>query len=290
MRAQKLEIERLVAERFAVSSGSQKLSQQNFKLEPNHRRQKPAGLVYPDWLERQRCAAAERATLPREHLHKTFVDVYNDTQLERQIIFDASKTAITLEPTSREALLEVIWTFALEGIHHIFIGPDHILFVIGLLLLGGSLTQLLKIVSAFTLAHSVTLILATLQILNPPANIIEPAIAASIVFVGVHSLLSKNTKDLRVWFALCFGLIHGFGFANALHEMQLPRDALAWSLLAFNVGVEVGQMCIVLTVAPLLTLMRSRLSPLLSTRIIGVASLGVIAAGAFWFAQRVAGG
>lgn len=288
--AQKLEIERLIAARFTVSSGNQRLSPQDFALEPitDARNLRVSfALVGPT----AKSALLLNVNLfPANNLNKTFVDVYNGPQLERQVIFDAVHTTVKLEPASREGVLEVIASFVLEGIHHIFIGPDHILFVIGLLLLGGNILQLLKIVSAFTLAHSVTLILATLQILNPPANIIEPAIAASIVFVGVHSLLSKNTRDLRVWFALLFGLIHGFGFANALGEMQLPKDALAWSLLAFNLGVEAGQMCIVLTVAPLLALMRSKLNPLLSARIIGAASIGVIAAGAFWFTERVTSG
>ena len=101
--------------------------------------------------------------------------------------------------------------------------------------------------------------------------------------------MSKNARDVRVYFALAFGLIHGFGFANALAEMQLPQDALVWSLFAFNAGVEVGQACIVLAVAPVLALMRSRLEPVLAARIIGAGSLGVIAAGAFWFIERVSG-
>ncbi len=119
----------------------------------------------------------------------------------------------------------------LEGIHHIFIGPDHILFIVGLLLLGGTLGRLLKIVTAFPIAHSVTLVLATLDILNPPARVTEPIFALSIVFVGAHALLHRGEKrDWRLLFAFGFGFIHGFGFANVLRDMALPRTALSWSL------------------------------------------------------------
>ncbi len=223
---------------------------------------------------------------PDNLLHKTFLDVYEQNNLEQQLIFDANKTESTIQ-TSQQSVWQVIWNFLLEGIHHIFIGPDHILFIVGLLLLGGNLWQLLKIVSAFTLAHSITLALATLQILNPPANLIEPIIAASIVFVGVHSLF-KHKHDVRTMLAFGFGFIHGFGFAGALLEMELPRAALGWSLLAFNGGVEIGQMCIVLLVAPLLAWLR-RSDPKNAALTIRVASLAVIAAGAYWFVERVVG-
>ena len=91
---------------------------------------------------------------------------------------------------------------------------------------------------------------------------------------------------MRLLFAFCFGLIHGFGFASVLSELELPRHALGWSLFSFNVGVEIGQACIVLAVAPLLALIRRR-SERAAGRVVTVGSLGVIAAGAFWFVQRV---
>ena len=280
-----MQIEELIADRFTATVNGVTSPHQDFKLEP----------VTDGKNVRLKFSLANSSETPKldvhlfpeNNLHKTFLDVYRNDNLERQVILDDVNTGLELA-SNHQSIHEVIWSFLLEGVHHIFIGPDHILFVIGLLLLGGTLGQLLKIISAFTLAHSVTLVLATLHVLNPPANLIEPTIAASIVFVGVHSLLSKNARDVRVYFALVFGLIHGFGFANALSEMQLPQDALAWSLFAFNAGVEVGQACIVLAVAPLLALMRSRLEPVLAGRIIGAGSLGVIAAGTVWFIERIA--
>nr|MBA3883549.1 HupE/UreJ family protein [Chthoniobacterales bacterium] len=118
-------------------------------------------------------------------------------------------------------------------------------------------------------------------------RLIEPAIALSIVFVGAHALLYGNDKrDWRLIFAFCFGFVHGFGFANVLREMELPRAALGWSLFSFNVGVELGQACIVLAVAPLLTLFYRR-SAALTGRAMAASSFGVIFAGAFWFAERL---
>ncbi len=224
---------------------------------------------------------------PYDSRHKTYLDIYQNQKLERQVIFDEHKDRIEYHLGTQQGTLAVVRQFLFEGVHHIFIGPDHILFIIGLLLLGGTLTQLLKIVSAFTIAHSITLALATLNVFNPPARLIEPAIALSIVFVGVHSLLASREKgDLRLIFAFCFGFIHGFGFANVLREMNLPRAALGWSLFSFNLGVEVGQACIVLTVAPLLAFIHQR-NALVGRRIVTASSVCVVLAGAFWFVQRV---
>ena len=223
---------------------------------------------------------------PYDPRHRTFLNMYENDQLVRQEIFEGDARPIEYRAGSRQAVGSVVRQFVFEGVHHIFIGPDHILFVVGLLLLGGSVGQLLKIVTAFTVAHSITLGLATFGIFNPPAVIIEPAIALSIVFVGIHAFLGKKQRDPRLLFAFCFGLIHGFGFANVLAEMVLPRHALGWSLFAFNGGVEIGQACIVLAVAPLLALLRQR-SAHAAERIVTAGALCVTTAGAFWFFQRI---
>jgi hypothetical protein len=166
------------------------------------------------------------------------------------------------------------------------IGPDHILFLIGLLLLGGTWMSLVRIVTAFTIGHSVTLSLAALNVLTPPASIIEPAIALSIVFVGADNLVRGDGRDLRGWVALVFGLVHGFGFANVLREFGLPKEALGWSLFSFNLGVEIGQLAIVLLVASGLAAIR-RYSEGLRYRVAFAGSVVVIAAGAYWFVERV---
>ena len=218
--------------------------------------------------------------------HQTFVNVYQDGKLRQQWIFSHGAPERTYYFGTTAGALEVIKTFVPAGIHHILIGPDHILFLCGLLLMGGSLSRLVKIVTAFTLGHSLTLSLAALNIFAPPASITEPAIALTIIVVGADNLMRGGGKDLRALAALLFGLIHGFGFASVLKEFGLPREALAWSLFSFNVGVEIGQLIIVGIVATTLEFVR-RQNPVIGRRVAVAGSYVVIAAGAFWFIQRV---
>ncbi len=223
---------------------------------------------------------------PYDSRHRTFLSIYESGRLERQEIFQGDCEAIEFRTGSTQSIGAVISQFVAAGIHHIFIGPDHILFVVGLLLLGGSISRLLKIVTAFTVAHSITLGLATFGLVTPPASLVEPAIALSIVCVGLHAYFGRKRHDPRLLFAFAFGLIHGFGFANVLQEMVLPRAALGWSLFAFNGGVEIGQACIVAVVAPLLALMRHR-SQFMAARVVTYGAIGVTVAGLFWFFQRI---
>lgn len=238
------------------------------------------------WTRRPEVMQVAAQLFPYDPRHKTFANVYAGEELQRQEIFEGARTTIEFRPAAAQSTWAVVRQFVYEGIHHIFIGPDHILFVIGLLLLGGSLTRLTKIVTAFTVAHSITLGLATFGVVNPPASLVEPVIALSIVFVGVHALLGRDKADARMLFAFGFGLVHGFGFASVLAAMALPQHALAWSLFAFNSGVEIGQLCIVAVVAPLLALIRRR-SEVAGERTATAVAYGVVLAGAFWFFQRL---
>ena len=135
-----------------------------------------------------------------------------------------------------------------------------------------------------------TLSLAALNIYAPPAAIIEPLIALSIVLVGVDNLLvgdgATASRDLRPWMAGLFGLVHGFGFASVLREFGLPDEALGWSLFGFNLGVELGQLAFVLPIAAVLAWIRGR-SALAGARLAMVGSVVVALAGAYWFVQRV---
>ncbi len=224
---------------------------------------------------------------PYDGNHQTFINVYESGALVRQEVLSSQRTSVDFFTGTRQGLFAVFSTFTASGIHHIAIGPDHILFIIGLLLLGGSLPRLLAIVTAFTLGHSVTLALATLQIVDPPARIIEPAIALSIVYVGADNLLAGNKgRDVRAWIALLFGLVHGFGFASVLRDAGLPNRSLGLSLFAFNLGVEIGQAIIVVIVASALAVVRRRNAALARYIAIG-GSIVVMLAGAFWFVQRV---
>ena len=223
---------------------------------------------------------------PYDTNHQTFVNVYEGDTLTSQLILDRNHTQTEYFAGTRQGTLAVIRKFIPAGIHHILIGPDHLLFLVGLLLLGGSIRRLTMVVTSFTIAHSITLSLAALNIFTPPARIIEPAIALSIVYVGADNLLAQGGRDVRAWIAFAFGFIHGFGFANVLREMELPGRALGWSLFSFNFGVEIGQLLVVVTVASAFAALRAR-SEWARRRLVYAGSILVIIAGAFWFIQRV---
>ncbi len=226
------------------------------------------------------------AMFPYDPRHQTFVNVYEHGALQAQAILDRDHAALEYFAGTRQGAWAVAGRFLPAGVHHILIGPDHLLFLVGLLLLGGSLRQLALMVTAFTLAHSLTLSLAVLGVFSPPARLIEPAIALSIVYVGVDNLLVRRGRDLRAWIALGFGLVHGLGFASVLREMELPRRALGLSLVSFNVGVEVGQLMVVVAVASALAALRAR-SARAGQRLAVVGSVGVVVAGSVWFVQRL---
>jgi hydrogenase/urease accessory protein HupE len=224
---------------------------------------------------------------PYDPQHKTFLNVYEEAAISAQAILDKNKTAFDYFAGTRQGTWAVLQRFIPAGVHHILIGPDHLMFLVGLLLLGGSIRQLLIVVTAFTIAHSITLSLAALRLVIPPANAIEPAIALSVVYVGADNLLvSAGGRDTRAWVAFAFGLIHGFGFANVLRQMDLPARALGWTLFGFNVGVEIGQLFVVVILASLVGFIRSR-SEAAGRRLAFAGSIIVIMAGAFWFVQRV---
>ena len=222
---------------------------------------------------------------PYDPQHQTFLNIYEKEALS-QAILDRGRTRFEYYSGTAQGTFAVVRRFVPAGVHHILIGPDHLLFLVGLLLLGGTIRRLTVIVTAFTIAHSITLSLAALNIVTPPARIIEPAIALSIVYVGADNLLIRGGRDVRPWIAFAFGFIHGFGFANVLREMDLPARALGWTLFSFNLGVEIGQLLVVVAVASALAALRAR-SETASRQLAVAGSVVVMAAGAFWFIQRV---
>ena len=230
--------------------------------------------------------AVNTVMFPYDAMHQTFVNMYEGETLTSQMILDRAHPHLDYFAGSRQGVLAVIEKFVPAGVHHILIGPDHLLFLVGLLLLGGSVRQLLLVVTSFTVAHSITLSLAALNLVTPPARLIEPAIALSIVYVGADNILAKGGRDVRAWIAFTFGFIHGFGFANVLREMDLPRRALGWSLFSFNIGVEIGQLFVVVVVATTFAMLREK-SEWSRRHLAFAGSIVVIAAGAFWFVQRV---
>jgi hypothetical protein len=173
--------------------------------------------------------------------------------------------------------------FVRLGVEHIWTGYDHLLFLLALLLPGGSIPRLAGIVTAFTIAHSVTLALAALDILTLPSAPVEAAIAASVVFAALDGLRRGGT-DHRHLLTFAFGLVHGFGFAGILRAVGLPSGAVALSLLGFNLGVEAGQLAVVVAVVPLIRAATRR------PRLAGLPRVleWVIAAiGTFWLSVRL---
>lgn len=228
----------------------------------------------------------EGVLVPDDPQHRTFVNVYEGDDLQ-QAILDRDRTRFEYFAGTHQGLAAVVGRFLPAGVHHILVGPDHVLFLVGLLLLGGTLRRLALIVTGFTLAHSVTLSLAALGVLRLPAWVVEPAIALSIVYVGADNLLVRDGRDVRAWIAFAFGFVHGFGFASVLGEMDLPPRALGLSLFSFNLGVEIGQLLVVAVVAAALGALRAR-SAAFGQRLAFAGSVVVMAAGAFWFAERLA--
>jgi len=176
-------------------------------------------------------------------------------------------------------------SFVVLGTKHILTGYDHILFLLTLLMLGGSLRQLLKVVTAFTVAHSVTLSLAVLNVVVLPARLVESGIALSIAYVAAENLWRKDRSLQRRWLiTFGFGLVHGLGFASILRDLHLARANLALSLVGFNLGVEIGQVTIVTTA--FLGLLALRRVPW-EAGIRRWISAGAMAAGLIWFVQRL---
>ncbi len=219
--------------------------------------------------------------------HETFLKVTQGRRLALQDVLTTDHARAEIYSDGPAGALAVFLTFLRAGTHHIFIGPDHILFIVGLLLLGGGVGRVLKVATAFTFAHSITLAVAALGWFTAPGWLVEPLIALSIVYVGVENVRSRpGRRDWRTRAAFCFGLVHGFGFASVLHEVGLPRHAIGWSLLAFNLGVELGQAGIVVVVTPLVAALR-KYWPRVAPRAIATCSWAIIAAGTFWFMERV---
>ncbi|HVV53446.1 MAG TPA: HupE/UreJ family protein [Polyangia bacterium] len=182
--------------------------------------------------------------------------------------------------------LALAWSMLKLGVEHILTGADHLVFLFGLILVGGRLRSLIGVVSAFTIAHSITLALAALSIFTPSPRLVEPAIALSIAYVGLENLFVHDaSKRWRITFP--FGLIHGFGFAGALREIALPRPQVPVALVSFNLGVEIGQLAVLLVALPLVLTLRR--APWFGER--GVRALSVaiaIGGGALFVARLVA--
>ena len=209
---------------------------------------------------------------------------------------DSAQQTLALEP---QGAWETLKQYVVDGIWHIWMGYDHILFLLSLLLpavlvragqeweaapsLRRSLLEVLKVVTAFTLAHSITLSLAALGLISLPSRLVESTIAASVVFAALNNL--KGTIEKRRWvMAFVFGLVHGFGFASVLVDLGLPKNALVLALVGFNSGVEVGQMAIVVAFVPIAFWLRS--TRFYRKGVLTLGSIAVAVIASWWFIQR----
>lgn len=221
---------------------------------------------------------------------------------------DGRVSVQVLDPTAQHpadasvgvaAAADPVVSFLREGVHHILSGYDHVLFLLCLLLPavlrreGGhwhaaehwrqALGPVARTVTLFTLAHSVTLALGALRWVTVPAGVVEPAIAATIVLAALDNI-RPVLLAWRGWVTFVFGLVHGFGFAGVLEELQLPAAAFGWALLEFNVGIELGQLAIVAVAVPLLWLLR-RQRLYVPGLVVGGSCLAGVLAGA-WVIER----
>ncbi|MBS0563856.1 MAG: HupE/UreJ family protein [Proteobacteria bacterium] len=194
---------------------------------------------------------------------------------------------IVIDNVKSRTTIDMVVDFISVGYQHILPeGLDHILFVTGIFLLSTRMKPILMQVTAFTVAHTLTLGLGTAGIVNVPREIVEPLIAASIVYVAVENILSPNLSPWRPAVVFCFGLLHGLGFASALRDFNLANEDFLVGLLSFNVGVELGQLTIIAICFALVGIWFGE-KPWYRQRVVIPGSLVIAAIGAFWFFQRV---
>jgi hypothetical protein len=223
--------------------------------------------------------------------HRTMVE-WSDRK--HQSLAVLTETARSWEAAADPRVLSQLGTFAHEGMLHIWSGIDHLAFLLVLLLPVFAVRadsraigwrKLIGIITAFTLAHSITLALAATGIVKVWPRLVEPAIAASVIFAAVTNLLPR-TQSIGMATAFFFGLLHGFGFASALQGLEATRSSLAVALAGFNVGVETGQLLVVAAVLPVLLVLRTHAA--YATRIVPAVSSVVALSGIVWVWQRVA--
>ena len=202
-------------------------------------------------------------------------------------LISQSLFAHDVEGLSKLSKTEVAGIYLQLGFTHILpLGIDHILFVFSLFLLNPKLKPIMWQATAFTVAHTITLGLAIYGVIKPPTSIVEPVIALSIMYVALENIFSPRLKASRIGIVFLFGLIHGMGFASALTQLGLPQNAYFSSLIMFNLGVELGQISVILTAFLLLGLPFGN-KPYYRKRIVIPLSIIIAAIAAYWAVERV---
>ncbi len=184
---------------------------------------------------------------------------------------------------AQKSLWATVGTFLVLGIKHILSGYDHIAFLLALIVIGLSFKEVIKIITAFTIAHSITLLLAALQIISLNSRFVEIVIAVSICYVALENLFRKEI-NYRWIITFGFGLVHGFGFAGILQELILEKSNLLPSVLSFNIGVEIGQIMIFLVVLPILHLLNKKFE---FRKVCAGTSIAIFITGLTWLVERV---
>jgi len=192
-----------------------------------------------------------------------------------------------VEGLAKLSKTEVAGIYLQLGFTHILpLGLDHILFVLSLFLLNPKLKPILWQATAFTVAHTITLGLAMYKVIKPPTNIVEPVIALSIMYVALENIFSTKLKASRIGIVFLFGLIHGMGFASALTELGLPQNAYFSSLIMFNLGVELGQISVILVAYFLIGKIFGN-KPYYRKRVVIPLSILIAAIAAYWTVERI---
>ena len=217
--------------------------------------------------------------------HRQYVSVRDaQDQLVTERILAAEQGSFTLPRTQVTASPSPSFgQFLFLGVEHILTGYDHLLFLFGLLIMGGSWRSTVRIITSFTVAHSLTLALATFNVVYLPSRIVEPLIAASIIYIGLENLWRQDLQQ-RWLLTFGFGLIHGLGFASVLRDLGLGESGTVLPLLAFNSGVELGQMAIALLVLPVVWHWQRR--PHFFPRLATACSVVVMLVGTYWLCTR----
>ena len=202
-------------------------------------------------------------------------------------LISQSLWAHNVEGLSKLSRTDVAFIYMQLGYTHILpLGLDHILFVLCLFLLNPTLKPILWQATAFTVAHTITLGLAMYEVIKPPTNIVEPIIALSILYVALENIFSQKLKVSRIGIVFLFGLIHGMGFASALTELGLPKNGYFTSLIMFNLGVELGQITVILAAFFLLAKPFGN-KPYYRKRIVVPLSCIIAAIALYWTVERI---
>ena len=202
-------------------------------------------------------------------------------------LFSQSLFAHDIPGLANMSRTEVGLIYLQLGYTHILpFGLDHILFILCLFLLNPKLKPVLWQATAFTVAHTITLGLSMYKVIKPPTEIVEPVIALSIMYVALENIFSPRLKASRIGIVFLFGLIHGMGFASALNDLGLPKNAYLSSILLFNVGVELGQITVILAAFLLLALPFGK-KPYYRKRIVIPLSIIIAVIAAYWTIERI---